>query len=125
MQNGMKIIERGDVKKILLKWRDGLLSAREVHAWAENRYNVNGYNCSDWEGDEELSVTNEVLSAQDRLDMNLMTVEDIPVYLEFLETPIGEFDSGMLKFEQYLDSINYKERKKKLAEVELYALFCK
>ena len=56
--------------------------------------------------------------------MNLITTEDIPMYLEFLETPIGEIDTGMLKIKQYIMSIDYEEREKKLAEVDLLFGFC-
>jgi hypothetical protein len=121
----LKTITRDDVKEILLKWNEDVLNATDVHEWASNRYAVDGYDFTDWEGDDDFSVTNEVLGELDRLDMNLISKEDIPVYMALLNTPIGDSQSGILKLEQYQKSINYEERKKKLNKEKLYAPFCK
>jgi hypothetical protein len=69
----LKIISRDDVKEILLKWEADIISASDVHEWASNRYAVDEYDFSDWEGDYDFSVTNEVLGELDCLDMNLVT----------------------------------------------------
>ncbi len=58
------------------------------------------------------------------LDMNLLTVEDIPAYIEFLNTAQGDFSKAKAKLQKYLNSIDISERKKQLAQIEIYSPFC-
>jgi hypothetical protein len=119
-----KIIKRDDVAKVLKAWQAGEMSTREVYDWANRLYPCN-YDAEDWEGEEEQSVTNEVLAALDMLDMNLTLPEDVSIYLDFLDTPKGDFASGYAAFEQRLRAIDYATRKKRLKDGPLYTPFLK
>ncbi len=119
------IITRSDIIAKLLEWQEGKLTAEDLNNWAVRFYLHDDVDYSDWEGDEEeRSVTNEVLAQLDSIDMNLMIPDDVPAYLEFLDTPLGKFEDGYAKLESYLNSIDYKERARLLAGNEFYAPFC-
>lgn len=102
----MKTITREDIKNILMSWQKGDISAHEIHQWASDNYPNDDVEYNDWEGNEEESVSNEVLAALDMMDMNLTTTKDIPAFLEFLATPIGEITEGLKKLGKYHNSIN-------------------
>ena len=120
-----KIITRNDVENILIQWQKCQIKAQDLHDWAENLYLKDGIDYEDWEQDESYSVTNEVLGALDMMDMNLMTPEDVPAYLEFLKTPLGCYNEGYSKLEQYLQQIDVEERRRLLSENPFYSIFCK
>jgi hypothetical protein len=122
------MITRKEIADVLLRWQAGLLTAQQVHEWAEELYFPGCLDFDDEEGGEcgdDNSVANEVMSALDKLDMDLMLVEDVPIYLEFLETPPGQFLTGYQKCEQTLAQIDRRRRQRDLAEIALYAPFCK
>jgi len=119
-----KIVTRAEVKEVLIKWQQGDIDAKYVNDWAGNLYPSTEVDYDDWEADDSNSITNEVLAALDMLDMNLLTVEDIPAYVEFLNTPQGDFNKANAKLQRYLRSIDISERKKQLAQIKIYAPFC-
>jgi hypothetical protein len=101
----------------------GLLTAEQFHAWAEELY-IPGHLHVDDEGDDEASVANEVMGRLDMLNVNLMVVEDVPHYLEFLATPPGQFEESYRKFREALDGVDIRARQQALAHIPLYAPFC-
>ena len=113
---------RADIAAVLQQWQQGLLTAKQVHDWAEDTYMQ--VELDDWEGDEDYSVANEVLGALDMLNLNLMVPEDIPIYLDFLRTPLGQFAMGSATFQDAIGQIDYIARKKMLAADPFYARFC-
>lgn len=115
---------RIEIAEMLRLWQAGLLRAEQVHEWAEERY-FPGEISFDDENGEEPSVCSEVMSALDNLDMNLIVVDDVPLYLEFLATPSGGFEEGYRKFQKALDRIDILARQKELASIPLYAPFCR
>ena len=120
----MKKITQDNIKEMLGKWAQGLLTAEEMHEWAGQYYQNDAYEFVDWEGADENSVTNEVLAHLDMLDMNLVTHEDIPQYLAFLASPAGGFDEGLSILERYLNSVDMDTRKKQLKGIVPYKPFC-
>jgi hypothetical protein len=120
-----KVITRADLATMLKHWLDGRRAAHQVHEWAEARAGNNAFDVEDWEGVESNSVANEVLRALDMLNMNLMLPDDIPFYLEFLDTPEGHFDEGYRKWRDALNRIDYSAREEALRANSLYAPFCK
>ena len=107
---------------MLRKWQAGSLSAKDVHLWGDDLYPAVEFN--DWEGDAENSVAKEVLCALSMLDMNLMTMEDVPIYLEFLSTAHGAFIEGYERYERALEHIDYQAWRQKLGAEPLYARNC-
>jgi hypothetical protein len=120
-----QLITRADLAMILMVWLDGYLSADQVHEWAEERAASSRFDVDDWEGPESNSVANEVLMALDMLDMDLMTPDDIPFYLEFLDTPAGHFDTGYHRWRDALHHIDHSARREALRADPLYSPFCR
>jgi hypothetical protein len=117
------IVTREDIAAILQRWQAGELTAAQVHEWAQARYGQ--ADVDDWEDGDTNSAANEVLGALDRLDMNLMLPDDIPLYLAFLHTPPGHFAAGYRAFEAALGRIDYAARQQALSTNPLYAPFCR
>ena len=116
------IITRKIILNYLEAWQRGEKTAQEIWEWAESHFAVDSTDYDDWENDN--SVSKEVMGALDCLNMNLVIVEDIPTYIEFLKTPQGQFQEGYAKWQQQLDSIDYKQRQKTLKDDPLYQRFC-
>jgi hypothetical protein len=114
---------RDEIIAILLEWGSGRLSARDVYAWAERVYHPGTTEFNDWE-EGDVSVANEVLGALDLLPLNLMLPEDIPIYLEFLATPRGQFERGFRRFDEALRRIDYESRRRLLTADPFYGQFC-
>lgn len=114
------IITREEAARKLSDWADGRVSTEDIFRWADALYPSDDVDYADWERDED-SVTNEVLAALDMLDMNLVLPEDVPIYLEFLSTPQGQFKIGYERFRQRLDQIDYASRSERLRDVPPYA----
>jgi len=118
---------RGEIITVLRRWRAGELTAKQVHDWAQSQYFPGRLDYDD-EEDEE-SVADDVMHALDSIDMNLVIVEDVPIYLEFLATPRGQSREGYRRWREALDRVHsperQRERQKQLAGDPFYAPFCK
>ncbi|MEZ5288276.1 MAG: hypothetical protein R2712_26440 [Vicinamibacterales bacterium] len=110
-----KLVSRADIATVLRHWQSRALTVAQVHHWAERLFVPGNVDFDDYEGDQEDSVANEVLATLDQLDVNLVVVDDIPIYLEFLGTPVGQFNEGYRRFQTALSSIDYKKRRAALA----------
>ena|ERR1041384_2329586 len=115
-----RIITREDVARKLTDWAAGRVSSEEIFAWADKLYPFDDVEYTDWENDEN-SITNEVLAALEMVDMNLVLPEDVPMYLEFLSTPAGQFQTGYARLQQRLAKIDFERRRKQLRDVQPYA----
>jgi hypothetical protein len=117
-----QILTREEVAQKLRDWAEGRSSTEEIQSWATSAYMNDEVDFADWEKDDD-SVTKEVVAALDMLDMNLVLPEDAPIYLEFLDTPIGGFAAGYAKLQGRVDAIDYEKRRVRLRDVEPYAPF--
>jgi hypothetical protein len=104
-----RIIKREELVQVLNDWQSGRLSSAEVLSWADALYLSGDVDYEDWE--EDNSVTKEILAGLDMLDMNLALPKDAPIYLEFLSTPAGQFESGHTRFQRRLDEIDCENRR--------------
>jgi hypothetical protein len=116
------MVTRADIAEILRRWQAGEVSARQVFDWAQERYWPGQVEFDDWEVDDS-SAGNEVLGTLDQLPVNLVLPEDVPIYLEFLDTPPGQFDRGYERFRAALDRIDYAARRRALSGDEFYGRF--
>ena len=82
-------IRRADVREVLGQWLRRELCHARVHEWATARYAVAAFECDD-------EVTNQVLAALDKLDVNVTTEVDIPYLLEALDAVSGDEASSIL-----------------------------
>ena len=111
------ILSRRELQNILKQWLNGSLSAADVHAWAEERYLSESYEPED-------QVTNIILRELDTIDMNLITKEDVPIFLEMVNDKALTEQEAEKKWNLYSQSIDLKKRMKELASDPLYAPFC-
>ena len=116
------IVTRQDIKDILLKWKNNVITAENVQNWAMNVCDSD-FEYEDWD-EHGNSVSNEILNMLDGLAMNLILQEDIDCYLRFLNTPIDKFKKGYSSWDKYLESINYDTRKSMLKNNMLYKQYC-
>lgn len=116
-------VTRGELFLLLTKWQSGELNTQDVWDWASHRCLPGYTQYDDW--DDESSVANEILCHLDSLDMHFVLVEDVPIHLAFLETPIGGFLEGYRKWRQAHDLIDYPARHQQLQDDPIYAGHCR
>lgn len=121
------VMTRSEIIAVLRRWQAGELTAKQAHDWAQSLYFPRRLDYDDEEADEE-SVASDVMHALDSIDMNLVVVEDVPIYLEFLATPKGQYAEGYRKWQEALDRVHSPERQRErqiqLAGDPFYAPFC-
>jgi hypothetical protein len=108
----MKMITKIDLENILTEWASGKVDATHVHSWAENRYAVDEY-------ETESGSANEVLARLDMMDMNLTTVDDIPVLILALKS-----ENFLSILDNHTNEISIEERKIELRNIPLYKKYC-
>ncbi len=116
-------ITRGELFLLLTKWQSGEFTTQDVWDWASHRCLPGYTQYDDWE--DESSVANEILCHLDSLDMNLVLVEDAPIHLAFLETPMDDFQEGYRKWRQALEQIDFAARRLQLKDHPIYEAYCK
>ena len=115
-----RIVTRAELITLLKEWQAGHVSATEVHEWAEERFIPGDFEVDD--DDDSGSAAVEVLARLDMLDINLITVEDIPDYLELLHSPKGALAEALKRFEAKRAAIDFPARQAALAATEPYAI---
>jgi len=117
-------VTRAEIAELLRRWGAGKLAARDVRDWAQTRYWPGEVEFDDLEGDGS-SAACEALAALDQLPMNVILSEDVPLYLAFLSTPVGKFESGYERLRSALDQIDYSARRRALSNDDFYGPFCR
>lgn len=123
----MKFILRIEVEEILTKWLSNSLIDKEVHNWGELYFMNSDFDYKDWEGEgeNEVSVTNEVLRELDQLNMNLRTKEDLPILIKCLRSSPGKSSQAISEMCKSLGNVDLKSRARQLKGNSVYAQFCK
>jgi len=112
-----RLLSRSQLQELLSKWEAGQLNAAAVHDWAQKRYAASLFEPED-------RVVNEVLARLDRLDLDLVTVEDVPALEELLGASSESLEKALALYEAYWSRINLDRRRIQLASDPLYARFC-
>jgi hypothetical protein len=115
-----RMVTRAELITLLEEWQAGRLSATEVQEWAEQRYVPGDFEVDD--NEDSGSAAAEVLAQLDMLDINLITVDDIPHYLELLHSPHGTLPEALERFDAKQAVIDFKARQDALATTEPYAV---
>ena len=105
---------------LLSKWQRRELSTEKVHAEAESLFR--DFVCDEVPRSEPKSILNEVLIQLDILNHQLIIEEDIPAILKFLQTPPTALESGWQIWEAYWNSIDFQDRRQRLANNPYYAV---
>lgn len=121
----MKTISRSEILAKLAEWSSSRISPVEMHKWAVDLHTCDDLDFQDWEDNRRFSVSKEALAELEMLDINLVTRDDTPVFVAFLETPSGQFEKGYIPFISALQQIDRNKRKKLLKKIEPYARHCK
>ena len=108
------VVTRGYLISLLEAWKENKITAADVYETADQLFSSNELKLLDWENGEDYSVTMEILSYLEMMDINFITQEDIDPAIEFLQTKIGYYKEGSEKWGAYKATINYEERMKKL-----------
>ncbi|PCJ28918.1 MAG: hypothetical protein COA94_03365 [Rickettsiales bacterium] len=119
------VITREYLISLLEAWKKDQITAEDIYNTTNGLFNSKFDSFIDWEQKgmlgSKVSLTQEVACALKAMDKNLITKDDIDVYLEFLHTPIGSYSEGAAKFEKYKSKINYAEREAKLSDISPYS----
>ena len=122
-----ELISRKDVRDKLLQWQSGQIESTDIHEWAEKIYASSQFHHDDWFtlDDSDNSVTNEVLSCLDQMNMNLTTVDEIPTFLACLDSPVEHTIVAIHELSNSLSKVDVHDRKERLRSDPLYAPFCR
>ena len=112
-----RTVTRAELRSMLQAWQEGRVTPGEVHSWAEDRYAAHAFEPED-------EIANEILACLDMLDINLTTVEDVPVLLEALDVSAGNLTAAQTLLSLHAETIDVKKRRRSLAGDPLYAPFC-
>lgn len=115
-------VTRGELIRVLQTWQSGQLETQQLWDWASHRFQAGQADYDDWDGED--SVAREVLTMLDSLDLHLMLAEDVPLHLEFLQTPIGAFGESLQLWQASLARLDYEKRKNLLRDNPIYAMYC-
>jgi hypothetical protein len=115
----MEEIDRRELIALLEKWRRGEINEREVHETAEEILERHGWH--EYPESDPRSIAFEVVSHLDILNFQLICRDDIPEIIRFLKTAPGKETEAWERWKSYWDSIDYEERKLKLANNPYYA----
>ena len=111
--------DRGVIRNRLQRWRSNEMDEREVHEEAERLLDEHGW--IEYHEDDDRSVVMEVLSQLAILNRQLVTREDIPAMLGFLDTSPGEASKGWQTWRRYWNSLDYKKRREELKQNPYYS----
>jgi hypothetical protein len=111
--------DREVIRNLLEQWRSNEINEREVHEEAERLLDEHGW--IEYPENDGRSVAMEVLSQLAILNRQLVTQEDIPAMLGFLNTPPDETSKGWQTWRRYWNSIDYEKRREELKQNPYYS----
>ena len=114
-------INRGLLRELLNRWTSGELNAHQVHEQAEQLWD--SLEQHQFPREDRRSIAAEVLSQLDILNHQLITPEDIPAMMQFLETPVGEELQAWDRWQRYWDELDMDERIESLKDDNYYSAY--
>jgi hypothetical protein len=111
--------DREVIRSLLEQWRSNELDERGVHEEAERLLDEHGW--IEYPENDDRSVVMEALSQLGVLNRQLVTREDIPAMLSFLDTPPGEAPKGWQTWRRYWNSLDYEKRREELEQNPYYS----
>lgn len=116
----MQQCRRDELKYLLRSWQSGEIDERVVHERAERiwRHSIPHV---EYHEEDPKSIADEVLSNLEILDWQLITPDDIPAMLEFLNTLPGKEREGWQSWHSYWDSVDMEGRRLALLDNPYYA----
>ncbi len=115
----MAEISRKTLLNLILQWESGRLTEIEVHQKAEELWKQE--NWPDYADDNPRSIAIEVLLQLETLNHQLITKDDLPAIVGFLNTPKGAETSGWSTWRNYWESLDLESRKATLKDHPYYS----
>ncbi len=113
-----QLMLRKELIHLLEAWRKGSINVRNIHEEAE--FMLEQIDYPQYPRSDARSIATEVLRELDNLPGQWICEEDIPSMITFLETRLGEEETGWHHWEAYWSFIDYKSRKEKLKNRDYY-----
>lgn len=110
-----------ETRRILNKWRRGEIDEQQIHMLTERMFEDLQDRIRRPPEDNHMSILYEVLSQLSILNYQLITSDDIPAFLRFLETPEGKEGEGWYEWRKYWENIDFRRRRKVLADNSYYS----
>lgn len=111
-------LDRSVLRSLVLRWATGELTERNVHETAESLWESQPW--PNYSEADDRSIALEVLIQLDILNHQLITAEDVPALIAFLDTPPGQAAQGWRRWRQYWASIDWDQRRRVLAGQPYY-----
>lgn len=102
--------------EMLLKWKKGDVSERDVHEMAEDLLER-----QEDESARSDKVEQEALIQLDALPQQWITVEDVSAMVTLLQTPRGEEAKGLAEWSEYWENIDFRKRARQVASNPYYS----
>jgi hypothetical protein len=118
MSGKMEEVDRAVLRSLVRRWAAGELCEREVHEEAECLWDSRSWPARGEQDDRSVAV--EVLAQLEILNHQLITAEDAPAILAFLDTPPGRAADGWRRWRAYWDGIDWDERRRAVAGNDYY-----
>ena len=115
----MEELSRSSLRALLQRWAANEITAVDVHERAEALWESQTW--PPYSHDDDRSIAVEVLSQLDIIDHQLITVDDVPAIVRFLDTPPGRALEGWVQWVKYWEGVDMKRRMLDLAANPFYA----
>ena len=114
MAEASRSVSREELAALLLRWHSGAATADEVKAFAGQAVG---------RGVPRDETLHEVLAELDVMEVHLLTSEDVPALIAFLDS--CDLETGMREWARHRDAIDLDARSKRLKKIEFYRPFCR
>ena len=105
-------LDRHLLRSLVMQWQRGEITERDVHERAEHLWDQRDW--PDYPTSDARSIAIEVLAQLDILNHQLITVEDVPAIVDFLNTPPGSEEDAWEQWQRYWDNVDLDKRKQAL-----------
>lgn len=115
----MAEIDRDTLRELLTRWLKGDLDERDVHEEAERLWSQSE-EWPEYSEEDPRSIPLEVLSQLEILNHQLITKEDVPAMLRFLDTPPSRELDAWRRWREYWDEVDFDKRRQELKDNPYY-----
>jgi hypothetical protein len=111
-------IDRTALRQLVLRWAAEELTEHDVHETAERLWEAEEW--PDYGDTDDRSIAIEVLAQLDILNHQLVTAQDVPAIVAFLDTPPGQAADGWIQWRRYWARIDWDQRRRQLSGYSYY-----
>ena len=113
------------INKKIIEWQNNLITKERIQSWADNLWGtaeLDELYELDNNAQNEFIIT-EILYYLEFINMNLITKDDIPQLLKFLNSKDNYLNSYK-DLDQYFGGIDYRKRAEELKDDPFYREYC-